>query len=234
MERINEAVAVHSDNAKNAVTIQNLGYQFLEEMDIESKPFRELMVYYQCAIYEVKTKLDVLSTEFSAKDRSPIEFIKSRVKSPRSIFEKLKRKNLPLSVESIYENLNDIAGIRVICPFVEDIYSVADMLTKQDDINVLQVKDYIKNPKDNGYRSLHIILEIPVFLSDHKQIMKVEVQIRTIAMDFWASLEHEIHYKKVDHVTEDILEQLKECADGIYRTDIKMQNIKKRIQQINS
>lgn len=198
----------------------------------QTKEFQKWMMRYQCAIYEVKTKLDVLSTEFSVTKRNPIEFIKTRIKTPMSIVKKLESRGLPVTLESMYTNLNDIAGIRVICSFIEDIYSVAGMLTKQDDITVLEIKDYIKNPKPNGYRSLHIILEIPVFLSDHKQNMKVEVQIRTIAMDFWASLEHEIHYKKVTNAGSDIIEELKSCADRIYRTDLCMQNIKKRLNQI--
>ena len=188
-----------------------------------------LMTYYECAILEVKTKLDVLNKEFMANElRNPIETIKSRVKTPASILEKLERKGYEQSIRSVEENLDDVAGIRVICSFVDDIYKVADMLTKQDDITVLSRKDYIKNPKKNGYRSLHLVVEIPIFLSNEKKYMKVEVQIRTIAMDFWASLEHEIHYKKSNSNAEAV-KQLSECADVIYETDIKMMSIRKNL-----
>lgn len=189
-----------------------------------------LMTYYECAILEVKTKLDVLNKEFKANElRNPIETIKTRIKSPASIIEKLDRKGYEMSVRSIKENLDDVAGIRVICSFVDDIYRVADMLTGQDDIKILSKKDYIKNPKKNGYRSLHLVVEIPIFLSDEKKPMKVEVQIRTIAMDFWASLEHEIHYKKFTNSNAESVKQLSECADVIYETDIKMMSIRKNL-----
>ncbi|MBO5955221.1 MAG: GTP pyrophosphokinase family protein, partial [Clostridia bacterium] len=155
--------------------------------------FEELMMIYQCAIQEVTTKLEILSHEMSVRqNRNPIETIKYRIKKPKSIAEKLIRYGKDISLESVSEHLNDVAGVRVICSFIEDIYTVANMLTQQDDITLLAVKDYIKNPKENGYRSYHMIIEIPVFFSDKKQHIKVEVQIRTIAMDFWASLEHHV------------------------------------------
>lgn len=188
-----------------------------------------LMTYYECAILEVKTKLDVLNKEFQAnKLRNPIETIKTRVKSPTSIMEKLERKGYDFSVQSVKDNLDDVAGIRVICSFVDDIYKVADMLIHQDDIRLITMKDYIKNPKPNGYRSLHLVIEIPIFLSEEKKNMRVEVQIRTIAMDFWASLEHEIHYKKSNSNIEAVRD-LAECADTIYETDIKMMDIRKNL-----
>ena len=150
--------------------------------------FKQLMCWYGCAIREVRTKLEVLNDDFQySHSRNPIDNIKSRIKSPKSIYEKLIRRGYEVSTESILENLHDVAGIRVICPFVDDIYTVAAMLTAQDDIKVVQVKDYIKNPKPNGYRSLHLVVEVPIFLSAGKKIIKVEVQIRTIAMNFWAS-----------------------------------------------
>ncbi|MCQ5338467.1 GTP pyrophosphokinase family protein [Eubacterium ventriosum] len=189
-----------------------------------------LMTYYECAILEVKTKLDVLNKEFQANElRNPIETIKTRIKSPASIMEKLERKGFELSIQSIKDNLDDVAGIRVICSFVDDIYKVADMLTNQDDIKILSKKDYIKNPKKNGYRSLHLVVEIPIFLSNEKKPMRVEVQIRTIAMDFWASLEHEIHYKKFSNSNVEAVKQLTECADVIYETDMKMLKIRKNL-----
>lgn len=189
-----------------------------------------LMTYYECAILEVKTKLDVLNKEFQANElRNPIETIKTRVKSPASIMEKLERKGFELSVQSVKDNLDDVAGVRVICSFVDDIYKVAEMLYNQDDIKILSCKDYIKNPKKNGYRSLHLVIEVPIFLSEEKKPMRVEVQIRTIAMDFWASLEHEIHYKKFSNSNAEIVKQLTECADVIYETDMKMLKIRKKL-----
>lgn len=192
--------------------------------------YSQLMMMYRGAIREIQTKLEVLNDEFSIRyKRNPISFIKTRIKSPESIFNKLQKKGLEISLESMVSNLHDIAGIRVICSFIDDIYDVAKMLTSQDDITVIMTKDYIQNPKENGYRSLHLILEVPVFFSDHKQLMQVEVQIRTIAMDFWASLEHQLKYKKdIDH-TEEIQADLKECADIISATDQKMQMIKYQI-----
>ena len=159
--------------------------------------FQELMMMYSCAIREMRTKLEVLNDELSVHhQRNPIEFITSRVKKPLSIVEKLHRYGVPVSVESVEKNLNDVAGVRVICSFIDDIYTVADMLLRQDDITLIKKKDYIEHPKDNGYRSLHLIIEIPVFFSNQKKNMRVEVQIRTIAMDFWASVDHQLKYKQ--------------------------------------
>lgn len=159
--------------------------------------FMGLMTRYDCAIREVRTKFEVLNEELSYKaGRNPIESITSRVKRPVSVVGKLKRLGKPITVESISENLNDVAGIRVICSFIDDIYKVAEMLSVQDDVTVVQVKDYIQKPKPNGYRSYHMIVEIPVFFSEGKQMMRVEIQLRTVAMDFWASLEHQMKYKK--------------------------------------
>lgn len=201
-----------------------------EGLDIAVDEFKMLITYYECAILEVHTKLDVLNKEFKAnKLRNPIETIKSRIKSPSSIMEKLERKSYDFTIDSIINNLDDVAGVRVICSFVDDIYKVAEMLTKQDDVKVLSKKDYIKNPKKNGYRSLHLVIEIPIFLSNEKKPMKVEVQIRTIAMDFWASLEHEIHYKKFSNSNAEAVKQLAECADVIYETDIKMMSIRRNL-----
>ncbi len=194
-------------------------------------PYAELMMRYNCAMLEIKTKLDVLNNQLSLeKDRNPFESISCRIKSPKSIIEKLKRRKFPLTVESIEENLNDVAGIRVICSFPEDIYILAERLCSQDDITVVEIKDYIKNPKPNGYRSLHLILEVPIFLIDEKKQMRVEVQFRTIAMDFWASLEHKVRYKK-DIIDRDdkIYEELKQCANEISKLDIRMQEIRNRI-----
>ena len=190
---------------------------------------------YSCAIREVKTKLEVLNDELSVRNqRNPIEMIKSRVKKPVSIVEKLHRKNLPISLNSMIHHLDDVAGIRVICSFVDDIYTVARMLVSQDDIRVIAVKDYISNPKDNGYRSYHLIVEVPVFFSDRKKDMRVEVQIRTMAMDFWASLDHQLKYKKdIGDAADEISEELRKCAEVIAKTDRHMLVIRKSIEAHN-
>ena len=186
---------------------------------------------YTCAIREAKTKLEVLNDELSVRNkRNPIEMIKSRVKKPLSIVEKLQRRGLDITVQSMMDNLDDVAGIRVICSFVDDIYQVAEMLVRQDDVRVVAVKDYIKNPKDNGYRSYHMIIEIPVFFSNEKKLMRVEVQIRTIAMDFWASLDHQLKYKKELADAAEISEELRRCAEVIAQTDQEMLSIRKRIE----
>lgn len=196
----------------------------------EAQRFAEAMLYNESAIKEIQTKLEILNDELSMKTkRNPIESISSRLKQPQSIIGKLRRNGLPITVDAMEENLNDVAGVRVICSFIEDIYSVADMFTKQDDINVLIRKDYIKNPKDNGYRSLHLIVEVPIFLSDKTLNRRVEVQIRTIAMDFWASLEHQVKYKKGIPDAEKIVDELAECANVIAATDKKMQDIYHKI-----
>lgn len=203
-----------------------------DEFFAEAHPYAELMMRYNCAMLEIKTKLDVLNNELSLEDDSnPFESISCRLKSPKSIIEKLKRKGYPLTVESIEQNLNDVAGIRVICSFPDDIYNLAGRLCSQDDIRLIEKKDYIKNPKPNGYRSLHLILEIPIFLLNEKKYMRVEVQFRTIAMDFWASLEHKVRYKKeiAEKNDAEISKELKQCADEISRLDLKMQDIRRKI-----
>ena len=195
------------------------------------REFQELMMMYNCAIREVRTKLDVLNDEMAVcSPHNPIEMIKSRVKKPRSIVEKLQRRGYPISVDSVLDNLHDVAVVRVICSFIDDIYKIAAILGAQDDVTVLEIKDYIKNPKPNGYRSYHMIVEIPVFFSDRKQPMKVEVQIRTIAMDFWASLEHQMKYKKDVPGSEDLVNRLSQIADRINQTDMEMQEIREEIQ----
>ena len=200
----------------------------------ESIEFDKMMMMYSCAIKEVATKLQVLNDELSIMSkRNPIEFIKTRIKKPDSIATKLKKKGLPLSIETIRNHLNDGAGVRVICAFIDDIYKIADMLIAQDDVHLIKTKDYIKNPKMNGYRSYHLIVEVPVFFSDHKEQMRVEVQIRTIAMDFWASLEHQVKYKKDIKDAENIAYELRACADVINRTDFHMQAIRDSIVEIN-
>lgn len=201
-----------------------------EQLYKNGKEFEEAMMMYRCAVREVQTKLEVLNDELSVRyNRNPIEFIKTRIKKPISIVKKLQKKGLEVSLESMMENLNDVAGVRVICCFLDDIYDVARWLSSQDDIRLIDVKDYIKHPKENGYRSLHLIVEVPVFFSKGKQPMRVEVQIRTIAMDFWASLEHQLRYKKDVPDSEQIGAELKACAEVISDTDEKMQEIREKI-----
>ena len=195
--------------------------------------YQTLMSYYKCAMLETETKFKVLNEQFSLQhERNPIESIKTRLKSFKSITEKLSRRELPISPESIWENLNDVAGIRVICSFIDDIYMLADCLTSQDDVKLIQVKDYIKEPKDNGYRSLHLIVEIPIFLCNEKRFVRVEVQLRTISMESWAKLEHRMRYKK--NLREDLLEdthdKLLECAYMSHLLDLKMQTIRDIIE----
>ncbi|WP_423231130.1 GTP pyrophosphokinase [Clostridium cavendishii] len=195
---------------------------------------QEMSMIYRSAIKEITTKLEVLDGEFKVKrKRNPIEYIKSRVKSLKSIIGKLERLDLEVSCESARSNLNDIAGVRVVCSFLSDIYEIAEMLKSQDDITVIAEKDYIKHPKPNGYRSLHLVLEIPVFFSEHVEYVPVEVQIRTIAMDFWASLEHKLYYKTFEDVPISITSDLKECADVIASTDRKMQEIQRKVEKLN-
>lgn len=197
----------------------------------ETEPFNRLMMEYRAAIMEVETRLKVLNEEFSqVYNRNPFESIKSRLKTPTSIYAKMAYKGYPVTVESIREHLTDVAGLRVICSFPDDIYRLADLLVKQDDFILLRKKDYISNPKANGYRSLHLILSVPIFLSNEKKYMKAEVQFRTIAMDFWASLEHKLKYKKDVENTEEIERQLRACADSIEALDYQMQDIRDKIK----
>jgi len=207
-------------------------YEEIAELEGMVDPFKTLMMQYECAMLEVKTKLEVLNKELALiNSRNPFESIKCRIKSPVSIIEKLKRRDLDLTIENIEDCLNDIAGIRVICSFPDDIYMLVDCLLKQDDIKLIEQKDYIKNPKPNGYRSLHLILDIPIFLTGEKKHMRVEVQFRTIAMDFWASLEHKLKYKKDIENAAGISEELKYCAVIISQLDRRMEQIRTKIEQ---
>ncbi len=205
-----------------------LSDEFIDFMKRNRIPLETLISYYRCAIMEIETKFKILDEQYSLRyDRNPIESIKSRVKSMDSLLKKIRKKNIPFTLEAIEENIYDVAGIRVICSFQEDIYLLADCLVQQDDVKLIKVKDYIKNPKENGYRSLHLIVEIPIFLQDEKRNMKVEIQLRTIAMDFWASLEHKLRYKKnltAEQVNE-LSTELEECARISADLDIRMQQI---------
>ena len=192
--------------------------------------FRLRMLYYRCAMKELETKIQVLDEEFSLRfDRNPISGVSSRLKDGKSIFEKMRRKDLSISLENMEEHIDDIAGIRVICPFLDDVYDLERALLEQDDITLLQRKDYIKEPKDNGYRSLHLVVAVPIFLSGGKRLVKVEVQIRTIAMDSWASLEHQLRYKKDFCLTQNTERELKHCATLSAELDARMEMLRQNI-----
>ena len=195
----------------------------LEDFDI-------LMMYYDCALTQMRTKLEILNREVALKKkRNPFESIKSRLKKPVSIYEKLKLRRIPFSVENIEKYLTDVAGLRVVCSFIDDIYIIRDSLASQDDVKIIQEKDYIAHPKKNGYRSLHLIIEVPIFLMQEKKYMRVELQFRTIAMDFWASVEHNMKYKKEIKNAESIVEELRYSADLINQLDRRMLQIRDRI-----
>ena len=205
----------------------------IDEIRALGKDYIRLMSYYSAAMLEIETKFKVLSVEFNGKfARNPIEAIRTRIKTPHSVLEKMNRLGRPVTVQSIEQSLSDVAGVRVICSFVDDIYRLADMLALQDDVYILKVKDYIKNPKASGYRSLHLIVEIPIYLSQEKRFMRVEVQLRTIAMDFWASLEHKLRYKKniAAEQAQDIARQLVACADAVAESDQQMLSVRKQIE----
>ena len=189
---------------------------------------------YKAAIKEIVTKLEILNEEFNVHfARNPIHHVESRLKSTHSILNKLRKKGYDATIESAKKNLNDIAGIRVVCCYIDDVYDVADMLLRQSDIHLVKVQDYIKNPNYNGYRSLHLDLSIPVFLSEHTEHVTVEVQIRTVAMDFWASLEHDLRYKSDKEIPPEICEAMLESAAAIADIDVRMQEIFKQIQKLD-
>ena len=198
----------------------------LNELRALTDEFTRFMLSYKFGIDEVMTKINILKEEFSHRhDYSPIEHVSSRLKSPESILEKANRKGCDLTLDGIRAELHDIAGVRVTCSFISDTYKIFDMISAQRDVTVLQVRDYIAEPKANGYKSLHMIIEVPVFMSDHVEQVKVEVQIRTIAMDFWASLEHKIYYKFDRDVPEALLGELREAALAANALDVKMERL---------
>lgn len=198
------------------------------------REFLELQHLYKAAIKEIVTKLEILNEEFNVHfARNPIHHVESRLKSTHSILNKLRKKGYDATIESAKKNLNDIAGIRVVCCYIDDVYDVADMLLRQSDIHLVKVQDYIKNPNYNGYRSLHLDLSIPVFLSEHTEHVTVEVQIRTVAMDFWASLEHDLRYKSDKEIPPEICEAMLESAAAIADIDVRMQEIFKQIQKLD-
>ena len=217
------------NNTKDSV-IENINPETLKWIRDHSTNMTNLMAYYKCAIMEVETKLNVLNEEFSLQhDRNPINTIKTRLKSMMSITEKLDRIQLPLTVDNIEEHLHDVAGIRVICSFTDDVYIIANALLSQDDITLIRKKDYIAHPKANGYRSLHLLINVPIFLANEKKIMKVEVQLRTIAMDVWASLEHQLRYKKDVSFSDDMAAELKKCADLSAELDYRMERLRRQV-----
>ncbi|WP_075983622.1 GTP pyrophosphokinase [Bacillus massilinigeriensis] len=207
--------------------MNNISVNDLKEMKVELTRF---VMAYRFALDEVNTKINILKDEFNyIHEYNPIEHVNSRVKSPKSILKKMQRKNIGFSLEDIKNNIRDIAGVRITCSFVSDIYKISDMLKNQKDIKVIDYKDYIQNPKPNGYRSLHLIIEIPIFMSDREELIPVEIQIRTIAMDFWASLEHKIFYKYNKDVPHSLVSELKNAATVAAELDLKMERLNKEI-----
>ena len=192
--------------------------------------YREMMQLYSAAVREVRTKVEILDEEFRTRyAHNPIHHIDSRLKSPQSMMKKLARKGLPQTLEAAEANLNDIAGVRIICNYLDDIYRIADLLQRQRDVEFVHRRDYIENPKESGYRSLHLVIRIPVFLSSHTELVPVEIQIRTIAMDFWASLEHQLRYKSNHETTQQLRRRLQHCAEASAALDREMQDIYREI-----
>lgn len=219
----------HLTTEKTGELISN---ELIDCTNEQSLSLEKLMAYYRCVIMEIETKFFVLNEELSlAYDRNPIETIKSRLKSWDSLTKKMRSKNLPITVSAIEENIYDVAGIRVICSFQEDIYRLAEIFLRQNDVKLIEIKDYLKNPKSNGYRSLHVIVEVPIFLQNEPRLMKAEVQFRTIAMDFWASLEHKLRYKKniSDAEAEILADELLICSQMCAELDERMQTVKNKI-----
>ena len=192
--------------------------------------YREMMQLYSAAVREVRTKVEILDEEFRTRyAHNPIHHIDSRLKSPQSMMKKLARKGLPQTLEAAEANLNDIAGVRIVCNYLDDIYRIADLLQRQRDVEFVHMRDYIQNPKESGYRSLHLVIRITVFLSSHTELVPVEVQIRTIAMDFWASLEHQLRYKSNHETTQQLRRRLQHCAEASAALDREMQDIYREI-----
>lgn len=201
-----------------------------EQFD-EVDAWKTIMFLYNAALKEINTKIEILNDEFlHVHNYNPIEHVKSRIKTADSIVRKLKRSGYEVSIDNMVQYLNDIAGIRIICSFTSDIYTIAEMISNQSDVKVLQIKDYIANPKDNGYKSYHLVVAVPIFLSDGPVDTKVEIQIRTIAMDFWASLEHKMYYKFEGNAPEHISKDLRECAEIVEMLDARMLSLNEAIQ----
>lgn len=206
----------------------------IPKTDDQVDQWRSVMFLYDSALKKVNTKIEILNNEFVSRyDYNPIEHIKSRLKTAESIVKKLKKDGYEVSIENMMERLSDIAGIRIICSFTSDIYQIADMISSQGDVTVLHVKDYIKNPKPNGYRSYHMVVTVPIYLNGEMVETKVEIQIRTVAMDFWASLEHKIYYKFEGDGPENLQQELKACADMVDMLDAKMYSLNERILEVS-
>ena len=202
------------------------------DMELIKTELTRFLMSYKFALDEMNTKIDILKQEFQyIHEYNPIEHVKSRLKTPQNILKKAYRKGYELSLKSIRENIRDIAGIRITCSFISDIYKLSNMIRERKDITVIECKDYIKNPKPNGYKSLHLIIQIPIFMSDRVEDVFVEIQIRTIAMDFWASLEHKIYYKYNKEVPADLLKELKEAADTVSQLDMKMERLNREVSK---
>lgn len=230
MENFNQSLIEINNLAKEEMSPE-MKMKIIREI---TKPYARLLTYYECAINEVVTKLNILNKEYSLNsEQNPIDSIKSRVKSTESIVDKAYKKNIPFTIEALEANIRDIAGVRVICNFPEDVYKIRDGLLNQDDIKLIEEKDYIKNPKSNGYRSLHLIIETPIYLSTGKRNMIVEVQIRTIAQNFWAALEHQLRYKKNIDEKKSISIALKLLAEESASIDTRMELLKNRIYKDN-
>ena len=222
-EQAKEQETMDADEATNYLPLA------ADQLDL-AKQYKQMMLIYEAGIRQLTTKLQILNREFEqSNDRNPIENIKSRIKSAESIAKKMERKGLPMTLSCLTNNIYDIAGIRVICPFITDVYEVARMLLSQTDVELVQVKDYIREPKENGYRSLHLIVKINVFFSDGMRQVPVEVQMRTIAMNFWASTEHQLRYKKDKVITPEMHARLKKCADIMADADYQMQKLAEEI-----
>lgn len=233
----NDSNDANSDVKSSSTTPAKIdieGVEVTKEVYDKALEYRQIIMVYESAVKEITTKLEILNNEYTAKnERSPISSIKSRIKSPESIANKLASKGLPVTFSAMTENLDDIAGVRVICPYINDIYTVLNMLCVQSDLKLIETKDYIKEPKPSGYRSLHIVLVVPVYLSEEKKEVRVEVQLRTIAMDFWASLEHELRYKTAAKVNDAIKRELRHAAELIALTDREMQEIAEELRAID-
>jgi putative GTP pyrophosphokinase len=229
-DEITEAMEKETD----LPSVVNKGLQSNEDFYKMAFQFQEIMMIYESAIKQLETKLEILNKEYKVTGRrNPIETIKSRIKSPDSIAKKLEKKGLSVNFKTMTENLQDIAGVRVICPYISDIYNVKDILLKQPDIKLVEQKDYIENPKASGYRSLHLVVEIPVYLSQTEHRVKVEIQLRTIAMDFWASLEHELKYKNEQKIPDSVRRELFRVAETIAMTDREMEEIAIELQALD-
>ncbi|MGY0694184.1 GTP pyrophosphokinase [Virgibacillus sp. FSP13] len=207
----------------------------LQQMKQIKNELTRFMMTYKFGLDEMNTKFRILKEEFQhIHDYNPIEHIKSRLKSPESILKKMYRKNHEITLESIKQNIHDIAGIRVVCSFISDIYKISEMIQQQNDVTVIECKDYIQNPKPNGYKSLHLILSVPVFMSDREEQVFVEIQIRTVAMDFWASLEHKIYYKYDKSIPENLTKELKDAATVANELDKRMEQLQRQVNTIKN